>query len=126
MFISIKIDLFSSQVLFPNTGHVIIPLRTVPFKFHLIHVHITICKNCNKRHIVLTVAASHSDLRICPLTFLVFVDRPLYNETPDTPSKAATALISIIKRNQRRVTNIKTGGLPTARLTGLNTCLGYP
>ena len=40
MFISIKIDLFSSQVLFPNTGHVIIPLRTVPFKFHLIHVHI--------------------------------------------------------------------------------------
>ena len=46
------------------------------------------------QYFVLTVAESHNDLRICPLTFLVFVVRPLYNDTPDTPSSAATALIS--------------------------------
>lgn len=43
---------------------------------------------------ILTVAESKSDLRICPLTFLVFVVKPLYSETPDIPSNAATALIS--------------------------------
>ena len=45
----------------------------------------------------LTVAESQRDLRICPLTFLVFVVKPLYSETPDTPSNAATALISAKK-----------------------------
>ena len=48
-----------------------------------------------------TVVESQSDLRICPLKFLVFVVRPLYKETPDTPSKAATALISV-KRKQNK------------------------
>lgn len=47
---------------------------------------------------ILTVAESQSDLRICPLTFLVFVVKPLYSETPDTPSNAATALISARKK----------------------------
>jgi len=47
--------------------------------------------------LILTVAESQSDLRICPLTFLVFVVKPLYSETPDTPSNAATALISATK-----------------------------
>ena len=47
--------------------------------------------------LILTVAESHSDLRICPLTFLVFVVKPLYSETPDIPSNAATALISATK-----------------------------
>ena len=49
---------------------------------------------------ILTVAESHSDLRICPLTFLVFVVKPLYSETPDTPSNAATALISATKQKR--------------------------
>ena len=48
---------------------------------------------------ILTTAESHRDLKICPLTFLVFVVRPLYSETPDTPSNAATALISEIRCN---------------------------
>ena len=50
----------------------------------------------------LTVAESQRDLRICPLTFLVFVVKPLYSETPDTPSNAATALISAKKEKKNK------------------------
>lgn len=47
---------------------------------------------------LLTVVESHSDLNSCPLKFLVFVVSPLYRDTPETPSNAATALISETQR----------------------------
>ena len=43
---------------------------------------------------LLTACASQRDLNTCPFIFLVLVVSPLYKATPDTPSSAATDLIS--------------------------------
>lgn len=48
---------------------------------------------------LLTVLPSASDLHTCPRVFRVRVVNPLYKATPDTPSNAATALISEIKQS---------------------------
>ena len=45
-----------------------------------------------------TVLTSARDLQSWPLVFRVLVVNPRYRATPDTPSKAATDLISVIKQ----------------------------
>ena len=50
-----------------------------------------------RKNELLTVFTSANDLQTCPRVFLVFVVNPLYKATPDTPNRAATALISTIQ-----------------------------
>ena len=50
-----------------------------------------------RKNKLLTVFTSANDLQTWPRVFLVFVVNPLYKATPDTPNRAATALISAIQ-----------------------------